>query len=583
MNHVKWDDDTHYEEILSKISKDNLWEYTQNIVSYQRETGSEDERRAVDYIRTVLEGYHISTRLFEFDAFVGLPEDGEISIADSKAGVIPGRPPAFSVQTPEEGVEAEVVYVGRGTARELDRVDVRGKFALVDGLASPRPAMLMEDRGAVGQIYICGEHIRNMIITSIWGTPTPETAWRIPESHVLSIAGSGGDQLKEAIKGGKTRVRMKVRSFVGWKKAPILIAHIEGGVEPERYAMLCGHIDSWYYGAYDNGATNAAMMEIARIMSLCKNRLRRSLKIAFWTGHSHGRYAGSTWYADNFWEDLHRNCVGNITVDMAGYKGATDYTQFPRLAVTKGCGARVISEIAGQESEGVVFDRFGDQSFWGVGIPTLFCVVSRPTEKQSDIFIERPGSPPRGGCWHTDRDTIDQLDPDILVKDTHVMTLTASYFCMNTVLPLDFVEATQEIVDILGELKDRSGGMFSIDSTIHKAESLRKRAEAFHGAVSGVNPDEREKIDIINQALMRLSRILVPVVQTAAGPFDHDPALSIKRIPTLQSMGDLMAMDEASDAARFLKTRLTREKNRIEHALSVAADVLEESLKEIRK
>ena len=65
MDHVKWDDDTHYEEILSKISKDNLWEYTRNIVSYQRETGSEGERRAVDYIRAVTSLEGKMTKLIE--------------------------------------------------------------------------------------------------------------------------------------------------------------------------------------------------------------------------------------------------------------------------------------------------------------------------------------------------------------------------------------------------------------------------------------------------------------------------------------------------------------------------------------
>jgi len=34
--------------------------------------------------------------------------------------------------------------------------------------------------------------------------------------------------------------------------------------------------------------------------------LRRSVKIAWWPGHSTGRYAGSTWFTDAFALDLDR-------------------------------------------------------------------------------------------------------------------------------------------------------------------------------------------------------------------------------------------------------------------------------------
>ncbi len=585
MDHVRWDSDKRYEDIISEVSRDNLWEHIQKIGSYKRETGSEGESHALDYIQKVLKGYNISTQLLEFDSFVGLPENGEIAILPSDVGVIRGRPPAFSAQTPKEGVEAEVVHVGRGTVENLELTDLRGKFALVDGLASPHLSRSIEDRGAVGLICISGENIHEMILTSIWGTPTPETAWRIPKVHVLSIVRQDGDRIKEVLKRGKVMARMKVRSFVGWKKIPILLAHIEGQPDAERYAMLCGHIDSWHYGASDNGTANAAMIETARIMSLHKDKLKRSLKIAFWSGHSHGRYSGSAWYVDNFWEDLYRNCIGNITVDIVGCKGSTDYTKFPRLAVTKACGARAVLEVTGQHGEGAPFGRAGDQSFWGIGIPSLFGVMSRSTEEQSElaaslkVLLGHAGLP---WWWHTVHDTIDKVDPDVMAKDTRVITLATCYFCGNTILPLDFAEAAQEIVDILGELKERSGGKFSLDSTIHNAKALLKNAKVFHSAMSSVNMNDDKKIEVINQTLMRLGRILIPIVQTGVSPFDHDLALPMKRMQALQPVADLAAMDEASDASRFLKTRLVRERNRVDHALLTARDEIDAALERIR-
>ena len=67
-----------------------------------------------------------------------------------------------------------------------------------------------------------------------------------------------------------------------------------------------GHVDSWYYGAIDNGTANAAQMEVARLVSAHQKELKRNFRIVHYSVHSHGRYAGSARYADNFWEELHK-------------------------------------------------------------------------------------------------------------------------------------------------------------------------------------------------------------------------------------------------------------------------------------
>jgi hypothetical protein len=69
---------------------------------------------------------------------------------------------------------------------------------------------------------------------------------------------------------------------------------------------------------------------------------------------------------------------------------------------------------------------------------------------------------------------------------------------------------------------------------------------------------------------LRLSRILNPALYTMSGPFDHDPALQVPLLPGLSRAADLAALDPESDAARFLSTRLVRERNRIVDALTDA-------------
>ena len=584
MDHVKWDQDTRYTDILREISKERLWEYTQQIARYRRETGSEGERLAMEYIQKTLEGYGVPAQMLKFDLFLGLPEDGEIAVSALGGEVIHGRPPSFSAPTPKEGLVAELVYVGNGSVEELNRVDIRGKLAFLDSIAAPPLARQIEDRGAIGQIYCGGENIREMIVTSIWGTPTPETAWRIPRSHILSVSRKDGERLKGALSGGKTSVRLTVNTFVGWKPVHMVVADIRGSAEPERYTLLGGHVDSWHYGATDNGTTNAAMIETARVLNLNRSKLRRGLKIGFWTGHSQGRYAGSTWYADNHWEDLYNHCVGNITFDLLGGIGCDNFAKFPRLASTKACGARAIGEITGQRSEGIPFGRAGDQSFWGIGIPSLFGVLSRPREDQPDVaaglksLLGDAGFP---WWWHTIHDTIDKVDHDILFKGTQVMSLAACYFCMNTILPLDFVEAGQEIVDLLRELNGEAGERFSLDNTIRIAETFVKKSGLLYEAIHRVDSANSGKTESINRTLMKLSRTLVPIVQTAASPFDHDLALPFKRLPALQPVRNLKGIDPVSGEPGFIKARLVRERNRVEHALLEAGQSVEAALKEL--
>ena len=53
----------------------------------------------------------------------------------------------------------------------------------------------------------------------------------------------------------------------------------------------------------------------SRACSGHRDRLERSVRIAWWPGHSTGRFAGSTWYADTFARDLAKNCVAHMNCD----------------------------------------------------------------------------------------------------------------------------------------------------------------------------------------------------------------------------------------------------------------------------
>src|SRR5207245_6814635 len=101
---------------------------------------------------------------------------------------------------------------------------------------------------------------------------------------------------------------------------------------------------------------------------------------AFGSGPSHGGYAGSAWYADHAWRELHQRCVLHLNVDSTGARGATDYSTLHATEDAQRFAEAVVGDVTGQRSRARRFSRAGDKSLWGAGVPSaLLSLSGRPT------------------------------------------------------------------------------------------------------------------------------------------------------------------------------------------------------------
>src|SRR2546422_6087032 len=400
-------------------------EHVRTIGGWERESGSPGEAQAFDYIERTLESYGVEVERREIEAYISLPLDGRVRLDDGT--VIEGLTHSFSPSV--DALEAEVVDVGDGTPAELARA--AGKIALVRGLATPGKAWAAQQAGTRAQIFVAMDHLHNMIVTTIWGAPTPESAWRIPATPCLSILGADGERLRARLASGALRVRLTTRVRTGWTPIPHLVGTLSGRVE-DRFVLFSGHVDAWHHGAMDNATANATMLEVARLLGARRSELRRGMRFAFWSGHSHGRYAGSAWYADHAWRDLERRCVLHMNVDSTGARGATDYTVFHATEDAADFAETVVADVTGQRGRARHFSRAGDQSFWGIGVPSAFMSMSQ-LPKQDTQFgraTERLfGTSGFPWWWHTREDTIDKIDGAVLALDTRVCVAAAVRFC----------------------------------------------------------------------------------------------------------------------------------------------------------
>ena len=111
------------------------------------------------------------------------------------------------------------------------------------------------------------------------------------------------------------------------------------------------------------------------------------------------------------------------------------------------------------------------------------------------------------------------------------------------------------------------------------ADALEARLNRLMTAYATKNNEEKKPYKAllaeVDEKLMEIMHTLQPVFCTEAGRFEQDPAIRIPPIPGLQPVRKLAAMDQGGDEARFLKTGLMRQRNRVSYALSQAIKIMD--------
>ena len=81
-----------------------------------------------------------------------------------------------------------------------------------------------------------------------------------------------------------------------------IVAELPGTDKGDQVVMLGGHFDSWDSGtgATDNAAGSAVMMEAMRILKLSGLKMRRTVRLALWTGEEEGLLGSRAYVKEHF-------------------------------------------------------------------------------------------------------------------------------------------------------------------------------------------------------------------------------------------------------------------------------------------
>lgn len=559
-------------ELKARLTGQHLFDITAAISANVRLSGSPEEAESFAVIKKMLDEAGLKTQLLRHEGYVSLPLQGYIMAAGER---LDGITHSFSRQTGPEGLTARIVDAGMDAP---DGTTARGSVVLSDGIAMPGLVLRNEKAGAAAQIFVCAEHTHEMCISTIWGSPTLSDLGDMPKCPVVSVNEAAGRRLRELVAEGVSEVTIHTEVDTGWRKLPLLVADLcpegvdtlEDGRTP--FVLFSGHVDSWHYGAMDNGSANAVMVGVAEQLAKVRGTLRRGLRLAFWSGHSHGRYAGSAWYVDEYHHLLKASCIAHVNIDSAGGKGATVLTDAVAMPSTIDCGARAIAAESGQVLIGSRVSRAGDQSLVQMGVPSLFMSISEqpPSESVTSrafgglVAGSRTGG--LGWWWHTTEDTLDKLDLTYLERDGRIYLHACHELLTAPVAPLRVDRQAQTFLEELKDIAASSAPWFDLSRTVKFADAILSEAAALQEARDAKAKEDNETLLAVHRAL----RPLVELSYAGSGEYVHDRTMPIPPVPILSAAKELSALSESERLHSLVALR--RGRNYVEDRLLQARE-----------
>lgn len=573
--------------LLESISLDTPWSIVESFSTVVRLSGTKEEREAIDLLISHLEAWGVPYILHEPEAFISIPLSASLRLEGRNGKTFRAKTPAMSISTDDGEVTGELVYIPSvatdgapgdvfATGVAFGGRDVSGKIVMTEGFASPGKVHDVMAAGAAAGIFINpGQAIHEGICTSIWGTPDLDNQSDQPSIPVIAINNPDGQELIEAAKAGAT-VAVSTKLETGWRKIPVLVAEIPGAQIPDEFVLLHGHLDSWHKGVGDNATGDATMLELARVFWQQRDDLARTLKIAWWSGHSHGRYAGSTWFADEFAIALAKDCVAQVNCDSPGCRWAETYNELTAMSETVPFVDTVIQDVTKIAPQTERPPRAGDYSFNGIGLSGFYMLsstMSNELRAEKNYYAV-------GGCganieWHTEGDTLEIADRDVLLRDMNVYAASILRILNASAVPFDFRSTAQEFRDVLTAYQDAAGLAFDFGPSVSALEELDAALGRFYAAAPVDASPSDDSARAFNFAQRRLARLLVPVNYSRTEAFRHDPALGVPQLPGLAAALAVPAATDDVAQLGVLRAHLTRGQNRLVWALIQAREVVE--------
>ena len=298
---------------------------------------------------------------------------------------------------------------GRGNAPNFN--ERRLKFFLDEGVI----ATIEPGQGSGGTVFVQSGGGRNL-------TDAP-----VPPQVVMSVEHYGRlwRMLERKV---PVRLEMDIQNkfFDDDLNSFNIVGEIAGMDKADELVMLGAHFDSWHSGtgATDNAAGSAVMMEAMRILKATGLKMRRTVRLALWTGEEEGILGSRAYVTQHF-------------ADRTDMKLKPDHSKFSAyFNLDNGTGTIRGVYLQGNEAVAPIFQAWM-QPFKNLGMTTLTIRSTGGTDHLSFDAVGLPGfqfiQDPieyNSRTHHSNMDVYERIQAADLMKDA-VIIASFAYHAAN--------------------------------------------------------------------------------------------------------------------------------------------------------
>ena len=197
--------------------------------------------------------------------------------------------PALNSAPIPNGLEAEAIWLGLGTAGDIAGRNVRGKVAVIQTILAP---------GQMGQSANWEGSIRRAsdagaaAVVVIWGYAENMAVWQTLGAGVTApgffVGFEDGKVLRDAIAAGPVKLNMKLQTEMREGLKSVSVYGTLPGATDE-HVIVMAHMDAYFDGALDNGSGLSVMVTMAEhFAKIPKAQRRRNMIFIATAGHHVG-------------------------------------------------------------------------------------------------------------------------------------------------------------------------------------------------------------------------------------------------------------------------------------------------------
>lgn len=505
------------EQYLSAVDVEYAFDFTKGLEEYKtneklgyRTAGSEAERKTGEKIGEEMKDIglvEVTKDKFKVDSWEF--EKADLTFTDVEGQEHLAVLGGYQVNFDTKGVkELEVVYAGKGTAADLEGLDIKGKLVLIDINQREEwwinyPAYQAHLKGAAAVIAVQ---------EAGYGEVDPDAlnAQDIcgpDDAPAFSMSQTDAGNLKKALEASETgslTVKFDAKSTVKMDGESYNYYGKIIGKDPDSYILLSGHYDSYFAGFQDDNAAIGLLMGIAKGMIDSgyqpeKTIIFNALAAEEW-GVSNSRYDWSTGAYNQIF-NIHPEWVGktfaNMNFELPAFEHTTQdeirsvyelnnyLTEFakevPMLSDVYKDGISVVSPLRTWSD---------DFSFGIAGVPAL------RNDFQDSEFMH--------SHYHSQFDSEDAFNAEALKFHLNLYGLLTMHYDQTAIVPLDFttrLNAMKEKIDT-AVLKQASVAPDSLLSEIDRVAALAEEVntkvaevnEEYAAALKNGNTDSAKKL-----------------------------------------------------------------------------------------